>query len=152
MKHESTKAHLPWLRARLQSSGATYYYLEIPNAKPRREIALGKDLEVALATRRSWLLQFLTRGLSGQSTAVVALAMYKEIEVPRFQRATQIENFNAIKRLVAFLHANERFSEINQETDLLNSYQNWIGVDLKIRARSDIAFFKMVLKSVSKWP
>jgi hypothetical protein len=148
---KNRKSSIPWLRQRQQKSGATYFYFEIPESKPREEIALGSDHEAALIQRRQLLLNFRAGKRSENSDLVFALNLYREIVVPTLDAIPQKENLATIEKLVAFFRGSKfGFGDIDSP-ELQEAYALWSNPKLQLRIKSDLSLLKRIHREFSKW-
>lgn len=137
---------VPWLRRRTQSSTTDHYYLEIPNSKPRKEIALGSNLDEALARRQTFLKQYWDEHPLSIDPLVNLLLQYKHIHVPLLDKHSKKENFSSLKHLVNFFSSHKCDVCAIESPMVAHQYLFWRNSKLPMRAKSELSLLKRVVK------
>jgi hypothetical protein len=148
MKNMQTR--IPFFRARLQKSGQTYFYFEIPGTKGREEIALGNNKQSAIKKWQSLLLQCRTENRSEPSDLLFSLELYREICVPLLSPLTQRENLTSIEKLVAFFKCQDYGWEDIESPELFEIYSQWRNPKFSLRIKGELSLLKRVRREHEK--
>jgi hypothetical protein len=142
---------IPYLRRRLQKSGKTYYYLEVPVSANRGEIALGDDYSVALAKREQLLLVIRLTEREESNNLLFVLDLYKEIVIPTLERKKQRENLRTMGNLLGFFRATSySFNDI-ESPDLHESYSIWRSTKATARVKNELSFLRRLRNLALQW-
>ena len=141
---------IPFFRARLQKSGRTYFYFEIPDSTRRAEIALGNIKQDAIKHWQSKLFQYRTANRSEPCDLVFDLKLYLEIFVPLLSPLSQRENIVSIQKLVAFFSdGNYGWGDIGSPV-LFESYRKWRNPKLSLKIMGELSLLKRVKRELEK--
>jgi len=147
---ESKQARIPFFRARLQKSGQTYFYFEIPGSGGREEIALGNVKQSAIKKWQALLFQSRFESRSEPNDLLFCLELYKEIFVPLLSPLTQRENLTSIEKLMAFFKCQDYGWEDIESPELLTAYSQWRNPKFSLRIRGELSLLKRVRRELEK--
>ncbi len=150
MKKRRTNSVL-WLRIRTQKSGKKYYYLEIPDAFPRQEVALGSDLESALMRRREMLFRIRCLSRVETNEVVFTLQMYEEIAVPLLAPPARKENSASIGKLIDFFRNSELSWNDVESSEFQARYTASRGPQRALRIQGELALLKKTRVAFNEW-
>lgn len=147
---KSKQAHIPFFRARVQKSGQTYFYFEIPGIAGREEIALGNIKQNAMKKWQALLFQCRTENRLEPSDLLFSLELYREIVVPLLSPLTQRENLASIEKLMAFFKCQDYGWEDIESPELLKTYSQWRNPKFSLRIQGELSLLKRVRRELEK--
>ena len=134
------------LRSRKQKSGRVYYYLEVKNSIPRKEVALGCDLSIAMAAWQKSVKLPLDQVPESKS-AQWLIDRFTVEQLPLLDAKKQILTQRELTRLSQVMQS----LRIDQTTDFsLPDFCSFTTSETNIlRARRDESMFAHVLLKLS---
>lgn len=147
---KTTKSRTPFFRSRKQKSGLTYYYLEIPGANTRSEVALGNVRQDALKMRQELLFKYRTENRTEPSDLIFWLSLYKEILVPMLAPLARHENHASIEKLMTFFNGREFGWKDIENPGLMETYSQWRNPKFSLRIKGELSLLKRVRRELDK--
>ena len=142
---------ISFMRKRLQKSGKTYYYFEVPGTAGRKEVSLGNELSIALKRRADLLLAIRIGEREIGNDLLFTLGLYKEIVIPTMEQKSQKENLRTVGNFVDFFLAHKfSFADI-ESPKLIDLYEMSRKTKSKVRLRNEISFLKRLRNQAQKW-
>lgn len=155
MQSKSTrkKHRLPrGMRARIQTSGAVFFYFEPAQSPGRKEHALGSDFQKALVLRAQLLLDFTSIDPSLREDFNFVSTLYLETVVPTQDVRYGDENRKCVERLQRFFSDNQICFNAQNIAGYKISYLAWRGSRARVRSKREWSLLSVILKWITVSP